>query len=100
VRAFSVAGAEGQADWTEAPEATNRCRFDASIQYGGICSRHIGGMMSIDLSDVTPRPRGSGAVPPRRPAPCAGLFGWRKDAAPPILTADRSEKLGRDYPAG
>jgi hypothetical protein len=57
-------------------------------------------MMSIDLSDVTPRPRGSGAVPPRRPAPCAGLFGWRKDAELPIASGKPPKKPGRDYPAG
>jgi hypothetical protein len=81
-------------------KATNRSRFDASIQYGGIRSRHISGMMSIDLSDVTPPPRGSGAVPPRRPAPCAGLFGWRKDAAPPMPSREPPKKPGYDYPAG
>jgi hypothetical protein len=100
VRAFSGADAEGQADWTKAPEATNRSGFDASIQYRGIRSRHIGGMKSIDLSDVTPRPRGSGAVPPRCPAPCAGLFGWRKDAALPMPSGEPSRKPGPDYPAG
>jgi hypothetical protein len=78
----------------------NRSRFDVSIQYGGIASRHIGGMMNSDLSHVTPRPRGSGAVPPHRPAPCAGLFGWRKDGVPPGPSAEMSKKPGRDYPAG
>lgn len=40
-------------------------------------------MMSIDLNDLTPAPRHTAPRPPKRPAPCAGLFGWRKDPAAP-----------------
>lgn len=48
-------------------------------------------MMSIDLSDLTPLPRGKTKAAPRRPIPCAGLFGWRKEQAPPGAE-DRTEK--------
>ncbi|WP_158257946.1 hypothetical protein [Sphingopyxis lindanitolerans] len=37
-------------------------------------------MTNIDLPDRAP-PR-TPQKPARRPAPCAGLFGWRKEAAP------------------
>jgi len=57
-------------------------------------------MMSIDLSDLTPPPRRRDAKPLRRGAPCAGLFGWRKDAAPSRTPDDTPGKPGRDYPAG
>ena len=40
-------------------------------------------MMSIELSGQTPPPRRDKGTPPRRPTPCTGLFGWRKDAGPP-----------------
>lgn len=55
--------------------------------------------MSIDLSKLTPAPRGGSAKSLRRGAPCAGLFGWRKDAAPPRASGDAPEAPGRDYPA-
>lgn len=55
-------------------------------------------MMSIDLPDQAPlSPRVTSKLP-KRPAPCAGLFGWRKDAAPKIHDAGKTP--GRDYPAG
>jgi len=57
-------------------------------------------MMSIDLSDLTPPPRRRDAKPLRREAPCAGLFGWRKDAAPPGVSDDKPATPGADYPAG
>ena len=54
-------------------------------------------MMNVDIPDQPSGPRA--AKLPRRPAPCAGLFGWRKDGAPP--REGKAEKSpGRDYPAG
>ncbi|WP_179101976.1 hypothetical protein [Sphingopyxis sp. KK2] len=58
-------------------------------------------MMTCNLSDDMPRARRGGHSLPRRPAPCAGLFGWRKDGAPPRSKGDDPGKTpGRDYPAG
>jgi hypothetical protein len=57
-------------------------------------------MMSIDLSDLTPLPRRGNAKLPRRGAPCAGLFGWRKGGALPFASNDIPRTPGRDYPAG
>lgn len=48
-------------------------------------------MMSIDLSELTSLPRRKANTAPRRPIPGAGLFGWRKDDAPPGAE-DRTEK--------
>jgi len=45
-------------------------------------------MMSIDLSDLTPPPPRGNAATSSRGAPCAGLFGWRKDAAAPPAPRD------------
>lgn len=45
-------------------------------------------MMSIDLSDQTPLPPRLRGKSPRRAAPCAGLFGWRKDT-PEARSASR-----------
>jgi len=56
-------------------------------------------MMSIDLSDLTPPPPRDTAATSPREAPCAGLFGWRKDAPSPA-SKDRPKTSGRDYPAG
>jgi len=56
-------------------------------------------MMSIDLSDLTPPPPRGNAATSSRGAPCAGLFGWRKDAAAPASKAG-PKTPGRDYPAG
>ncbi|HWW56759.1 MAG TPA: hypothetical protein VN047_07685 [Sphingopyxis sp.] len=57
-------------------------------------------MMNSDLSNLTPPlPRGTAATSSRG-APCAGLFGWRKDAAAPPAPKDRPKTPGRDYPAG
>ncbi len=72
-------------------KATNRSRFDASIQYIDPDPIHKARMMNIDLPDRAP-PR-TPPKPPRRPTPCAGLFGWRKG------DNDKSGKIpGRDYP--
>jgi len=57
-------------------------------------------MMSIDLSDLTPPPPRGNAATSSRGAPCAGLFGWRKDAAPQPAFKDDPKTPGRDYPAG
>jgi hypothetical protein len=57
-------------------------------------------MMSIDLSDLTPPPPRGNAATSSRGAPCAGLFGWRKDAAPPPAPKDDPKTPGRNYPAG
>jgi hypothetical protein len=56
-------------------------------------------MMSIDLSDLIPPPRGNAATSSRG-APCAGLFGWRKDAAPQPAFKEGPKTPGRNYPAG
>ncbi|MBL8651746.1 MAG: hypothetical protein JNL35_15250 [Sphingopyxis sp.] len=38
---------------------------------------------------------------PRRAAPCAGLFGWRKESAPPRgKDDDPDKKPGSDKPCG
>jgi len=50
-----------------------------------------GAMMSIDLPELTPTPRGKVNAGPRRPIPGAGLFGWRKDQTSPDAE-DRTEK--------
>ena len=57
-------------------------------------------MTNIDLSHLTPGPDGRDAVHKTRPAPCAGLFGWRKDTPLPAPSNDTPKKKGRDYPAG
>ncbi|MHA4837154.1 hypothetical protein [Sphingopyxis sp. MSC1_008] len=57
-------------------------------------------MMSFDLTDLTPPPPRGNAAPSSRGAPCAGLFGWRKDAAVPHVPKDAPKTPGRDYPAG
>ena len=59
-------------------------------------------MMSIDLPADTPPPHRGNAAPSSRGAPCAGLFGWRKDGEPAITaTAQKKErKPKRDYSAG
>ena len=58
-------------------------------------------MMTCNLSDDMRRPRRGGNALPRRPTPCAGLFGWRKDGAPPrSRDDDPGKKPGPDYPAG
>lgn len=50
-------------------------------------------MMSIDLPDRAPLFPRAAQKPTKRPAPCAGLFGWRKDAN------DKPDKRpGRDDP--
>lgn len=54
-------------------------------------------MMSMDFPDQPSGPRA--AKPPRRPAPCAGLFGWRKEGASP-RDAKSEKSPGRDYPVG
>ncbi|MBL0767455.1 hypothetical protein K5P26_06995 [Sphingopyxis sp. XHP0097] len=48
-------------------------------------------MTSIELPDTMP-PRHAAAPAKRRPAPCAGLFGWRKDmdGASPAPRADNT----------
>ncbi len=54
-------------------------------------------MMTVDLPD---QPSRAGAARlPKRPAPCAGLFGWRKEGAPP-REAKPEKSPGRDYPVG
>jgi hypothetical protein len=58
------------------------------------------GMMSIDLSDLTPKPPRGTAASSSRGAPCAGLFGWRKDAAASPAPKREPKTPGRDYPAG
>ena len=56
-------------------------------------------MMNADISPSSPRSRGDAASQPRG-APCAGLFGWRKDRAAQRPEKDDARKPGRDYPAG
>ncbi|WP_156416627.1 MULTISPECIES: hypothetical protein [unclassified Sphingopyxis] len=54
-------------------------------------------MMNVDIPD---QPSGlRAAKPPKRSAPCAGLFGWRKEGAPP-REAKPEKSPGRDYPVG
>jgi len=43
-----------------------------------------------------PPPAPPGAQPHH--APCAGLFGWRKDAAAPRREAEETDEPGKDYP--
>ncbi len=50
-------------------------------------------MINIDLTDLTPPPQRGAPKAPARPAPCAGLFGWRKgDAAPGHETKDSGRR--------
>lgn len=50
-------------------------------------------MMSIDLPDQAPLFPRAAQKPTKRPTPCAGLFGWRKDED------DKSGKRpNRDHP--
>ena len=51
-------------------------------------------MMSIDLPDQPPTLPRAPQKPPRRPTPCAGLFGWRK-----IGDDKRGDLPGRDRPS-
>ena len=46
--------------------------------------------MSIDLPKLTPLPHREANAASRRPIPCAGLFGWRKDAIPPGANSDEA----------
>jgi len=57
-------------------------------------------MTNIDLSDLTPPPPRGTAATSSRGAPCAGLFGWRKDAAASSAPKKAPKTPGRDYPAG
>ena len=57
-------------------------------------------MTTIDLSDLMPAPRREPPYRAKRPAPCAGLFGWRKDNGPFPAESREPETAGRDYPAG
>lgn len=51
-------------------------------------------MMHIDHPDRTPLPPRATQKLPKRPTPCAGLFGWRKQAE------DKPAKApDGDYPA-
>ncbi len=56
-------------------------------------------MMSNDLSNPGPPPRPGNAVPPRRPTPCAGLFGWRNETAGPGAPDGKPVTPRYDYPA-
>lgn len=56
-------------------------------------------MMNADLSPPRLPLRGD-ADPAPRGAPCAGLFGWRKDGAARRPAKDDAKKPGCDYPAG
>lgn len=58
-------------------------------------------MMSIDLSELTPVPCGQAKAAPRRPIPCAGLFGWRKEQAPPggECRTEKEKRSVANYPA-
>jgi hypothetical protein len=56
-------------------------------------------MMSFDPFTPTPAPRAGNATRPRRPTPCAGLFGWRKDAAQPGASDGKPAPPRYDYPA-
>lgn len=56
-------------------------------------------MMSIDLSKQSPLPPPVPAKAPRRPTPCAGLFGWRKGDPANPCEANGDKAPGRDYPA-
>jgi hypothetical protein len=81
-----------------------RRRTEADLTHRSNMRRNINaispGMMSIDLSDLTPPLLRGNAAPSSRGAPCAGLFGWRKDAAAPPASKDSPKTPGRDYPAG
>ena len=55
--------------------------------------------MNIDRSTPTPAPRARNIARPGRSTPCAGLFGWRKDAAPPGAPDGKPVTPGYDYPA-
>ncbi|MFZ5726812.1 hypothetical protein [Sphingopyxis sp. FD7] len=57
-------------------------------------------MMNAELSSPSPPPPRGDAVPAPREAPCAGLFGWRKDRAAQRPEKDDAKRPGRDYPAG
>jgi len=55
--------------------------------------------MQIDLPDQAPPPPAAVVKLPKRPAPCAGLFGWRKDGVSKF-DANAGAAPGRDFPAG
>lgn len=65
-------------------------------------------MMSIDLPDNFPdrapssrRPLLAAKLPPKRGAPCAGLFGWRKGGDPARCPQAGPDDGPRpDYPVG
>ena len=57
-------------------------------------------MMNSEFSEPVGPPVGGGLKRAQRGAPCAGLFGWRKDAAPPPTAAEAPKTPARDYPAG
>ncbi|UKK84680.1 hypothetical protein L7H23_00830 [Sphingopyxis sp. BSN-002] len=54
-------------------------------------------MMSIDLPNQAPPSPGALKLP-KRPAPCAGLFGWRKDGASTRADGKPAQPGGRDFP--
>lgn len=54
-------------------------------------------MMSIDLPNQAPPPSGARKLT-KRPAPCAGLFGWRKDGVPSRSDEKPAQPVGRDFP--
>ena len=51
-------------------------------------------MMPVTPCNPVANPGRGNAMAPRRPAPCSGLFGWRKDAKPPVPPAPQD----RDKP--
>ena len=57
-------------------------------------------MMNAELSPPSPPPPRGDAAPAPRGAPCAGLFGWRKDMTAQRPAKNDPKKPGRDYPAG
>lgn len=58
-------------------------------------------MMTWNLSDDMRPSRRIRSSLPRRAAPCAGLFGWRKESAPPRgKDDDPDKKPGSDKPCG
>ncbi|WP_156416909.1 hypothetical protein [Sphingopyxis sp. H050] len=54
-------------------------------------------MMSIDLPNQ-PSPSPGARKLAKRAAPCAGLFGWRKDGAPARVDNKPTQPGGKDNP--
>ncbi|MBN8845030.1 MAG: hypothetical protein J0H88_17480 [Sphingomonadales bacterium] len=57
-------------------------------------------MMNTDLSKQPPLLPPVPAKASKRPTPCAGLFGWRKDAPAAPCGSDPAHAIERDHPLG